>query len=184
MNYLSAEQWVVLHQLRAAGCPIEYQHFKIPCRPVRIDSVGAINGTNIFAGADGTHVAIPVVVFAPADTAVTQLRLKAYWMRGEISWIRPCAEHPEHHCIPVGTSREHLRFSSRKVLQERMSPWLALPRYARWEGFLLAQLPGALPSGLGKELEVVISIEDLLGREYAFPNKLLNQEAKTALSAL
>jgi hypothetical protein len=130
MTFLNAEQWLVLHRLRAAGCPIEYEHFKTPCRPVRIDSVGAINGTNIFTGADRTYIAIPVDVFAPAEIAITQLRLDAYWMQGESSWIRPCAEHPDNHCFPVGVDGNHLRFSSRQVLHERMFPWLILPRCA------------------------------------------------------
>jgi len=181
MTFLNAEQWVVLHRIRAAGCPIEYEHFNTPCRPVRIDAVGVINGTNIFAGADRTHIAIPIHVIASEETPITQLRLKAYWMQGEISWVRPCAEHPEHHCLPVCVDGKHVLFNSKQVLHERMSPRLVLPRYARWEGFLLAQLPGALPSGLGEELEVVISVEDLSGREYAFPNTLLNREVKITL---
>jgi hypothetical protein len=76
-----------------------------------------------------------------------------------------------------------LRFSSKQVLHERMFPWLVLPRYARWEGYLLAQFPGALPSGLGEELEVVVSVQGLSGYEYAFPNKVLNREAKITLPA-
>jgi len=64
-----------------------------------------------------------------------------------------------------------------------MFPWLVLPRYARWEGYLLAQFPGALPSGLGEELEVVVSVQGLSGYEYAFPNKVLNREAKITLPA-
>jgi hypothetical protein len=184
MTFLNAAQWVVLHRLRAAGCPIEeYQNFRIPCRPVRIDCVGAIEGTNIFPGADSTHIAIPIHVFASREAAITKLRLEAYWMQGEISWIRPCAEHPGCHCLPVCVDGKHLRFSSKQVLHERMLPWLILPRYARWEGFLLAQLPEVLPSGLGEELEVVIAIEDLSGHEYAFPNKVLNREVKITLPA-
>jgi hypothetical protein len=172
---LTAEEWLVLQRLRAGGVPIEYEHLKSKSGPFHLLAVGNMQGTNILNLGDCTGIAIYISLLVSAPVAILELNLHAHWIPQEISWAELCPQHPDCVCLPQ-RNEKHLKFNQREVLLKRRYPTGRLPAGAHWNGWLLAFLPGCLPSALGERLEVVISLEDLSGHDQAFPLPIVNRE--------
>jgi len=172
---LTAEEWLVLHRLRAGGVPIEYEHLKSTSRPFHLMAMGNIHGTNILNLGDCTGIAIHISLLVSADAVILDLNLHAHWIQQEISWAELCPQHHDCVCLPHSNGK-HIKFNQREVLLKRRYPTGRLPAGAYWNGWVLAFLPGYLPSALGERLEAVISLENLSGHEQAFPISIVNRE--------
>ena len=171
---LQPEQWQVLHRLRSAGCPIDYEHLPTP-----LHVFTEPEATQIWPVSGGTEIAFLVRVVASTSITIRRFHLRADWLNGEISWLEFCDQHPDnsqkHYCFHEYSGR-NVQFSSEDVLNHRTLHRGVLKRNGFLSGFLLGStFPDAVPPArIGTKLEATLSIEDLFEHEYRFPIVLLD----------
>jgi hypothetical protein len=175
---LQPEQWQVLHRLRSAGCPIDYEHLPAPLHV--FTEPGA---TQVLTTSSGTRIALLVRVVASTSITIRRFHLRADWLNGEISWLEFCDQHPgnsqKHYCFHEYSGR-NVQFSSEDVLNHRTLHRGVLKRNGFLSGYLLGTFQYAhFPTGIGTKLEVTLGIEDLFEHEYEFPIVLIDHTSES-----
>jgi len=112
---LQAEQWQVLGRLRSVGCPVDYDHLPTPLHVFTEPSA-----TRIWPMSGGSEIALLVRVVASTSMTIRRFRLRADWLKDEISWLGFCDQHPgnpqKHYCFDACSGRNG-QFSSEDVPQ-------------------------------------------------------------------
>jgi hypothetical protein len=88
---------------------------------------------------------------------------------GPISWLEPSPKHENYYRLPPD-----LWIASSQVLNHRREWRGKMRRNQHWEGFLLGTIPRTLPASADKQLEAIVSIEDLRGYHHMLPIALKN----------
>ena len=176
---LHPEQWQILRRLGAAGCPVDHEHLPQASYPLRVFTEDSIWGTNIFPLPRGTGIAFRLNIIVTVSFTICQIRLRADWLKGGISWLGSCRDHFRHYCFHECSYGPDIRFCSDEVLNSRMGRWEALKRGMGLHGFLVGTFPDILPSTAEAKLEATVVIEDLFGEEYPFPVEINNSKGIT-----
>jgi hypothetical protein len=169
---LQPESWKVLRRLRSVGCPVDYERLPSPLHVFTEPWA-----TRISPMLDGTGIALPVRVVARTSTTIRGFRLRADWLKDEVSWLGFCDQHPgdsqKHYCFHQGS--RNIRFPSEEVLNHRTLHRGVLKRGGFLSGFLLGTFHDQLPpTGIGTKLQATLCIEDVFENEHPFPIVLLD----------
>jgi hypothetical protein len=171
---LQPESWQVLRRLRSVGCPVDYEHLPSPLHVFTEPC-----STRILTMLDGnTGIALPVRVVARTSTTIRRFRLRADWLKDEVSWLGFCDQHPgdsqKHYCFHQ-CSCGNIRFPSEEVLNHRTLHRGVLRRGGFLSGFLLGTFNDQLPpTGIGTKLQATLCIADVFENEHPFPIVLLD----------
>jgi hypothetical protein len=169
---LQPELWQVLRRLRSVGCPIDYEHLPGP-----LHVFNEPWATQIFPMPDGTGIAFAVRVVANTSTTIRRFRLRADWLKDELSWLGLCDQHrgdpQKHYCFHQCAGRS--RFRSEEVLNHRTLHRGVLKGGGFLSGFFLGTFHDRLPpTGIGTTLQATLCIEDVFENEHQFPIVLLD----------
>jgi hypothetical protein len=169
---LQPEQWQLLQRLSSVGCPVDDENLPTP-----LDVVVHPGDAQFLPLSDGIGIALPIRVIASTSITICRFRLQADWVKGKISWLGFCDQHPgdaqKHYCFPERSW--NYRYSSEQVLNHRTFDRGVLKRGGFLSGLLLGIFHNPLPSTkIGTKLQATLGIEDLSEHEYRFPIVLVD----------
>ena len=172
-------QWVVLHRLQAAGCPVDLAKIQPPIAPLRMVQLAQEMVSNVLPIIDGCGIAFRVRLIASESITITGCRLKADWLEHPLEWVAQCGQHRGRHCLLV-SEEQHVQFSS--VLNDQIGRGVQLRAGQYLEGFLVGQTAKTVKvSASTEELLVTLWVRDLRHDEYPYIIRLRN--CPTAIAA-
>jgi hypothetical protein len=175
----SFAQWALLRRMRAAGCPIAYTHLTLPSRPLAAVShpvkLTGLGTSNVFVANGQAWIVLWVNLNVSAKIGIGPLRLRAHWLHGPAELVKPCSQHAELYCLPLGPGGGHVGFSSEHVMNSWGAKTGILDRGVFVKRFLLAKGTDSLASCHAPELDIEICIDDWLGQEMVFPVTIVNR---------
>lgn len=126
-----------------------------------------------------TAIAFRLNIAVTVPMNISQLHLRADWLKGPISWLKPCPTHFRNYCLHECADGGDVQFFAHDVLNGKIKRWERLHRGDHLRGFLLGTFTDPFPSTAGPKLDATVVIEDLFGEEYPFSIELSNHKEIT-----
>ena len=162
------EQWTILWRLRAAYCPVDLEHLPAIRRPIWVCPEPSPCGIHLFPISGGAALVLPLRIVAQSVFSLRRVYLQGDWIKTEVSWLMPCAQHGRDYCFHEYRAGHSLRFPERMALDYKLREKPEMKTGDSVPVLALAFLPGLMQFQKEEKRTAMIWLEDRFGDKYPF----------------